>query len=126
MGRRNPTSEYVGGDSPTSEDVGRIAVSSESALQSRGTSGESSASCAYVLGPQSASAEAAGCAGSDVSLSVCRLRGLFTPKSNPEEGGTVAHPAAAERGIRDDMFFVGIQIQNRWTSAMFDTGASKT
>ena len=27
--------------------------------------------------------------------------------------------------MRDDMFFVGIQVQNRWTWAMFDTGASK-
>ena len=27
--------------------------------------------------------------------------------------------------MRDDMFFVGIQVQSRWTWAMFDTGASK-
>ena len=44
--------------------------------------------------------------------------------NSPEDGGTVALSAAAGGGIRDDMFFVGIQIQNRWTWAMFDMIAS--
>ena len=36
-----------------------------------------------------------------------------------------SHSVAAGKGIHDDMFFVGIQIQNRWSWAMNDTSASK-
>ena len=56
---------------------------------------------------------------------VCRLHVGALPSSDPKHGRPVAMPAAAGGGMRDDMFFVGIQVQNRWTCAMFDTGASK-
>ena len=72
-----------------------------------------------------ASAKAADSADLHVLQNLCRLRGWSPPKNSPEDGGTIALPAAAGEGIRDDMFFVGIQIQYRWTWAMFDTIASK-
>ena len=56
---------------------------------------------------------------------VCRLHVGAPPSSDPKHGRSVEMPAATEGGMRDDMFFVGIQVQNRWTWAMFDTGASK-
>ena len=56
---------------------------------------------------------------------VFRLHVGAPPSSDPEHGRPVAMPAAAGGGMRGDMFLVGIQVQNRWTWAMFDTGASK-
>ena len=124
---QDPTSEDVEGcRNSTSEYVGEGSLSSETPLKDQDTSEDGTDSCECSLRPREAGAGAADSANLRVLQNVCRLQGWCPPMNSPEDGGTVALPAAANGGIRDDMFFVGIQIQNRWTWAMFDMGASKS
>ena len=112
---RGPTSEYVEGYRDlTSVNVGVKSLSPGTTGQKESTSEDSTDSCGDILKFLGVSVKAADSADLRVWQNVCRLQGeTSTPMRNPEEGRTVALPAAAGGGIRDDMFFVGIQIQNR-------------
>ena len=58
-------------------------------------------------------------------VDVCRLWSADPPDSEISREKTIALPAAFKGVVRDDMFFVNVQFQNRWTWSMMDTGASK-
>ena len=56
---------------------------------------------------------------------VCRFWTADPPETKPSSERTIALPAAFKGVVRDDMFFVNVQFQNRWTWSMMDTGASR-
>ena len=56
---------------------------------------------------------------------VFRLWSIDPPETAPTRERTIALPAAFRGVVQDDLFFVNIQFQNRWTWSMMDTGASR-